>query len=137
MIDRSFFASFPRTPVEKGLRLLHTPSEWGNGVCLAFGVNRFQTRNFTSCVTLHKEKMQQFYMGDTPVTFIAQGDKKVILRTPYDIDVNIRMNEYSDTMGFSFYVTVSGLPDVSDKEKYTWSKAYRSLMEAMLFSLST
>lgn len=136
MVDRSFFASFPKVPVERGLRLLHAPEEWGNGPCLAFGVSRYHTRNITGRLLLHKETMQQFYAGDMPVTFIAQGTHKVSLRVPFeDITVDIRLTEYTPKVGFSLYVTISGLPAIPDREMYMWSKGYRSLVETTLFSL--
>ena len=51
---------FYHVPPSKGMRLLHSPEQWGTGVGLMAGIPSFQVVGVKGPLTLNKESMVQF-----------------------------------------------------------------------------
>lgn len=135
LLDKHVFASFPKTRVEKGLKLLHSPEMWSNGACLAFGVPRFAITNVSSTLKLNNDRVIQFHANMIPVTLIARGSNRLQIRVKEDINVNIHVNhnEHVD-VGFSVFISISGISN-EDCMHDVWRKNNRDWIELVLFSL--
>lgn len=61
LMERHIFANFPKIPIKKGIDILRNPEQWSRGICLSFGVPRFNITNVSAVVTSNNDKMLQFY----------------------------------------------------------------------------
>lgn len=135
LIDKHVFASFPKTKVQKGLQLLHSPEMWSSGACLAFGVPRFVISNVSSTMRLNNDLVIQFRANQVPVTLIARNRNRLQIRVQEDIHVNINVNHNEkEDVGFSLYVSISGIHGHSCLDE-TWRQNNRKWIELVLFSL--
>lgn len=135
IVDRCVFASFPKTRVSKGLELLHSPEKWASGVGLAFGVPRFEIRNVSSIAKIHKDTMIGFFVGDSPVTLIAQGGNRVHLRSP-ELSMMMQVNHNGNDVGFSLFIMMTGKHlQREENEVEEWRANNRRWMELVLFAL--
>ena len=124
-------ASFPKTPVYKAVKLLHTPEIWAKGVLTTIGIPRFTITNVSKSIHYGSDRLIQFFANDTLVTLIARGKDTVIAKL-LDKQITVKINHDETPIGFSLYVEVQGY---NIKDCKGWSQCTRKWMELMLFSL--
>lgn len=153
---RHVFASFPSTPVNKGLELLRSPERWATGACLALGLPRFRIADVSFVTRIHRESMVSFVAeyvqpvlgggGACPVKFkqtdvvvVAQGQRKVHVKIGSDIVMNIQINCDNDaSTGFSLFIELLGVSPAGlqdDALDDDWEGMARKWIETTLFSL--
>lgn len=135
LIQRHLFASFPNTPVEKGLKLLNTPEAWAAGAGLAFGIPRFEISTASRVTRVNKERMIQFVVNEKPVTLIAPAKNRLHVLFSDERSMQIRLNHDDGEIGFSIFISFEGLPPMDYEEVMEWQRENRKWVEASLFSL--
>lgn len=137
-MNNHVFASFPKTKLSAGLKLMHSPHMWSKGASLAIGVKPFEIKN-VSCISIYnKERMMQFSTTDTDVTIISREPYVMHIYCSNGIRLYCKISEHtgSDT-GFSLFLQLKD-PSNTESENtwdHKWHEAYRRWIELTLFNL--
>lgn len=132
VFDTHIFASFPRMPVNSGIRLLHSPYEWANGACLAVGIPRFTISNMSPTLRWRNESMVKFKVNNQKdVTCISEYPYKTTIHVDSDLSLRVRLTPYTTKVGFSLSIAVRGLPPIPPE----WAQWNRMWLETVLFAL--
>jgi hypothetical protein len=127
LTSKHVLASFPKTPVYKAMRLVHSPELWADGACIALGVPRFRISRVSPMISYYSDKVIQFYANDTLVSLIAKGRDKVIVKIGDTKGFSVKINHDDNPIGFSLFIELLGCDHIT---------CSRQWIEMTLFALA-
>lgn len=137
IFNNHILASFPKTSVDTGIALLHTPNMWANGACIALGMKRFKILSTSPTLKLRNETIRTFKVqGHTQeITCVSEYPFKTTVHIGDGLSLRVKLTPYtSKPIGFSLSIGISGIP-VLPTLNPEWSINCRMWLETVLFSL--
>jgi hypothetical protein len=134
MGQRYVVADFPKTDVKQGLKFIHSPEYWANGMSLALGVPRFRMRNVSPVVFCGEDRMITFFAKGQQVAMMSSKKEKVVVKVGNHSTIVLRVHEHEwSEGGFSLLVDIKSM--WLTNETRDWDQCARKFLEVSLLGL--
>ncbi len=134
MGQRYVVADFPKVDVKQGLKFIHSPEYWANGMSLSLGVPRFRMRNVSPVVFCGDSRMITFFAQGHQVAVMSNKKEKVLIKVGNHTDIMLRVQEYKwSEGGFSLLVDIKSM--WLKNETRDWDQNARKFLEVSLMGL--
>lgn len=134
MGQRYVVADFPKVDVKQGLKFIHSPEYWANGMSLSLGVPRFRMRNVSPVVLCGEDKMITFFAQGHQVAMMSNKKEKVVIKVGNHSTIMLKVQEHEwSEGGFSLLVDIKSV--WLKNETRDWDQCARKFLEVSLMGL--